>query len=234
MIAVVGVSKDEADIAERWATHTFATGADAIYLADASSDGTDEILRGFGVQVVRDDDEFCHQTEWTNRLAIRAAQDRADWIVALDLDEFVYAPAHETMAHALRNCPHARLDMPVYGHRDLEYRYVPAKMPKVAFRWVPGSVISLGNHRVTIPGDPPAVGGVLEIRELQYRSEAHFIAKVNARNATLPPEFRTSKGVGSHHRRLEGWSDEELAAEYHRQCALPTVYDPVPLLTTTV
>ncbi len=226
MIAVVGICRDEADIADRWVRHTLAEGVDRIYIADASSDGTREILRSFdAVTVFEDADPHVQQAAWTNRLAAVAADDGAEWLIPTDLDEFIYAPTGETVADALKECPHDKLYLTCWPHLDWQTKFTePHRLPKVAFRYQPGAQVTTGNHEVSIPGGEY---GVLAMRELQYRGFEHFVQKTHARSAVLSPADR-ALGVGSHCTQYDGWDDERMMVEWNRLTILPTVNDPIP------
>ena len=97
MIAIVGICKNEIDIIDLWLQHHIAEGVDHFYIADASNDGTREILEANNaVTVFVDDDQFVQQSRWTNHLASIAANDGAEWICPTDIDEFAYANSGDT------------------------------------------------------------------------------------------------------------------------------------------
>jgi hypothetical protein len=226
MIAIVAICKDEVDIVERWLDHHFAEGVDWAYIADASTDGTREILEAHNrVTVLPDTDQYVQQAAWTNRLAVMAGDEGADWILPTDLDEFVYAPSGATVAEALADCPHGVLALTCWPHLDWDTRYeAPHRLPKVCYRYRPDAWVAVGNHSVT---GPPGVYDVLAMRELQYRGYDHFVRKVRERSAVLSPQDR-AVGVGSHCTRLDGWSDDQMRVEWESHIAAPTVYDPIP------
>ena len=226
MIAVVGISRNEVDICQQWLDHHTCEGIDWFYIADASDDGTREILEAHSrVTVFDDTDQYVQQAAWTNRLAAIAGGEGATWVLPVDLDEFVYAPSGATVAETLADCPHDTLCLTCWPHRDWDTRYeAQHRLPKVAFRYRPDAWIEVGNHSVT---GPPGVYDVLAMRELQYRGYDHFVRKVKERTAVLSPQDLAT-GVGIHCTRLASLGDDELRIEWDAMCSAATVYDPIP------
>jgi hypothetical protein len=96
-------------------------------------------------------------------------------------------------------------------------RAVPAPLPKVAVRAVPGVVIHQGNHGATFPDSPvpPIIKHLLTIHHFPYRSPEQMIRK--ARNGAaayaatdLPEE------VGQHWRGYGRMSDEQITEAFHK------------------
>src|SRR5208283_728324 len=135
-------------------------GIDRIYVADGmSTDGTRDILTDLyaqfpGVFTIIDDAEpHFRQAHVMNQQIAQAGADGAEWIIATDVDEFVYATNGSTVAEALTQCPHDKLYMRVWPQFDWDIRFVePHAYPKVAFRWSPGVQVVIGNHEVSLPG----------------------------------------------------------------------------------
>ena len=224
--AIVGVSRNENDIADIWVRHHLAEGVAGIYLADASTDGTKEILRGFPeITALDDTNEFCLQAEWTNRLAAMAADDGHTWVLPVDLDEFVYSVDGDTIGNTLAKCEHDKLYVRAYEQQDWSARYVqPHYLNKVAYRWSPAAQVTMGNHEVTILG---GMHDVLALRELKYRSWEHFLRKTRERNETLDPSAR-ARGEAWHHQILQNKNEQELQIEWQQMQAREKIADPIP------
>ena len=204
MIAAVYTCKNEIDIVEASLRHMLAEGIDT------------------------DDDQYVDQPGWTNRLAHEAGRDGATWILPCDIDEFMYATNGDTIAKVLHGLgPDAMvLDMWAYQHLNWDTRFVePHGNRKVAYRYDPSANVTWGSHAVYLAGGRG--DGVLNIREIQYRSFEHFCAKALARQAHLSPADK-AQGVGGHHSRLEGWSEDEMRAEWERLISVPMIHDPIP------
>lgn len=228
-VGVVSTTFREADILDQWIRHILAEGVDLILVADKlADDGTRDILEGWQSNRLQwvDDTEPCHrQAYWTNRLAAEAHDRGMDWILPADVDEFPYACNGGTVTEALADSPHDKLYMHVWEHRDRDNRYAdPHRMPKVAYRWRSEASVEMGSHDVTIPG---GAHGVLDMRELKYRSFEHFCRKAADRNMTLAPEARAAN-QGVHHLRLEHMDTDQLRAEWDAATSRPTVHDPIP------
>lgn len=224
MLAVVSMSLEEADNATEFARHHFAQGADRIIVKDAlSTDGTADLLRAEGVEVLPDYYGHCRQAATMSSLAHYALDQGASWVIPADMDERWLSCTGEPVSEALRAVPAAVsiLDVEVFQQPDPDRRFSEAQhLVKVCFRAHPNAKITMGNHDVYgVPGD--RMGGVLEIREFPYRSAAHFRAKVRQRLATLDPSL--SVHDAAHYRRLEGMSDEELDKEYEAWRDRPVV-----------
>lgn len=191
----IAMVKDEADVVAGTIRH-MADEVDHLIVADnGSTDGTREILEemeaSLSLTVVDDPETAYYQSFKMSRLAERAADAGATWIVPFDADE-IWVAEHriaDLLADTSADIAIARL----FNHfataidpdesdpfLQLGWRQRdPGTLPKVAFRWEPGSTIHQGNHGVTRPS-----GGrdeqLLEIRHFPYRSAAQFVRK--ARN----------------------------------------------------
>lgn len=232
-LAGVATVFNEEDIIEQTVRHHFAEGFDRILIADASTDQTPEILaelsKEFDLRVIRDDTGKHYQPRWINWLAQQAG---CDWIVPFDADEFWYSPTGKRIVDALEDVPAGVTKLParMFQHRDWEHRYPhPAPFPKVAFRWTPQMVVANGNHDVSGPG--AALWGVLDLRELQFRSFEHLCVKSRDRVVRIDPSLPESEGA--HQRVLHALSLEERRAAWADMQARETVFDPISNISTT-
>lgn len=230
-VAACYTCRNEADIVEASFRHMLAEGIAHIYTTDnRSDDGTRQIMERLAAEtgcitIVDDNEPYYRQVYWMTLLADMAQQAGHQWVVASDVDEFWYAPSGQTVAQALADCTADKVYARMYLHRDWETRVEqPKPLPKVAYRLGLGGQLHVGNHEVSLPNGQH---GVLDLREVQYRSLAHFMAKTRNSAATLAPEQRAA-GVGSHHTQREHMSDEQLEAEWQALWAVPTVHDPIP------
>jgi hypothetical protein len=230
VIAAVSTCYNEADILDLWIRHMLAEGVDLIMVADKlGRDNSREILESWHerderVVWVNDIEDSHRQAHWTNLLAGEAHHRGAEWILPADADEFPYAVDGGTVAETLANCPHDKLFMRVWPHKDRDNKFDPHRLPKVCYRWSPNAFVVMGSHDVSLPG---GTYGVLDMRELQYRSFDHFCRKAEDRNQTLEPVAR-ARNDGSHHLRLEKMNREEMLHEWEQMQSRPTVHDPIP------
>ena len=92
-VAAVMIVRDEADILSINVAHHLALGIDEFWIIDnGSTDGTTRLLRkltrrGVPIRWQRDDGPFA-QSAMTSTLARDAHRAGADWVVAVDADEF--------------------------------------------------------------------------------------------------------------------------------------------------
>jgi hypothetical protein len=219
---IVGVSsiRNEADIIAKTVTHTLAVGADHVIVSDGySSDDTFDILSSLdNVTALRQDGPFVQPDEMM-RLNLLAKEMGADWVVPFDADEFW------TDLEGLNDLGDevGKVEATVFGHRDWDHRYErPRIQGKVAFR--SAMDIAWGNHSATTPGI--MVGG-FAIRELQYQSFDHFLAKIE-KSRELFETSSFSEAYGSHMRTLVRMTDEQREFEWERLMAEPAVFDPIP------
>lgn len=226
MITVVSLSYCEADVATRWAQHYWAQGVDRIVVADAmSKDGTADILRAEGVEVIEDREPFCFQSKLTTQLVSQVGE---GWIICADLDEFYVASDHLTVKHCLDSQPDdvGKVWALMFLHMDWEHRWPePRHLPKVAFRWSPNVQVAMGAHDVSGLEQQGERSGLLQVREIQFRSAEHYRRKVKDRLRTLDPDLKP--GDGAHYKQLAGYTDEQLDAEWQALCEHPTIFDPI-------
>jgi glycosyltransferase involved in cell wall biosynthesis len=228
--AAVAMVRNELDVIEGVVRHMSAE-VDFLVIADnGSTDGTREFLDALAdelpqLTVVDDPDPAYRQSEKMSRLAAVAGGQGAKWIVPFDADELWvsrYGRIRDALALTVGNIAPADL----YNHwpsavdpggpdpfLTIGWREArPAKLPKVAFRWRPGTVIHQGNHGVTIPGPRHEEPGVLALRHFPYRTPGQFVAKVVQGLAALraAPELPQSSGA---HWRLYGEAYERGGPE---------------------
>ena len=232
MIAVIAMARDEADILELWLRHNLAEGVDHIWLAEnLSTDGTREIAEEVAaetgqVTVIDNTDTTFQQVVWMNRLLHMSGEAGADWVIPADIDEFWYAPSGDTLADALSKCDAPKVYARMFRHHSWDACEVALKpLPKVAVRYSPDVRLEIGNHEASCGG---GVSDVVELREWQYRGYDHFVSKARLSSATIPPDVRATGGAW-HHTRLDGFSDEQMRAEYDAITALPTYVSPIPM-----
>lgn len=227
-VAAVATTFNEADIIGATLTHLYSEGVANVYIADASTDGTRDILSGFPCRVYIDSEDYHRQPYWIALLAQKAYEDGADWVIPFDADEFVYSPSGASIAEALATVDESigKLTMQMFQHLDFNYREPqPKPLRKVAFRATSEVRIANGNHDATISGG--TLDGVLAIREIQYRGFEHFCRKIVERNATIDPALPYSEGT--HHKQYAGWTKEQLEPVWADMVARATVLDPIPV-----
>lgn len=240
MIAAICSVKNEADIIESSIRHLMAQGVCLFEISDGmSTDGTRDILAklanetGDRLRWSDDNSEYFYQAKEMNRLADRVTNRRdyrptVDWIVPFDADEFIYATEGGTVAEALEAQPDdvRKLYLRMYQQLTIDHRAIaPKPLPKVVFRPTPGAQLTMGQHDVSIEG--PRIEGVLDLKELQYRSFEHFCRKIRSQFATLDPSLPESSAA--HIRRLAPLSDEQMLVEWNKLCETESIFDPLPL-----
>lgn len=225
MIAAVTTVRNEAAIIAKTVGHLLGEGVGLVIVSDGYSiDGTRDVLAGLPVTVLDQDGPLDQAVEML-RLSLLAAEQGAEWVVPFDADEFWHAEG-ESLAEFFAHVPETtgKVWAAVYGHRDWDHRFTAAKLGKVAFRPQTLRSIAWGNHDADVDGF--AEHGLV-VRELQYQSFAHFLAKIEkARELYESSDFPES--YGSHMRRLVAMSDVEREAEWQRIQSAPVVFDPIP------
>lgn len=209
-LAAVTTCLNEADIIGATLAHLYEQGVGNVYVYDGmSTDGTRDVLSQFPCKVFDDDSPVHRQPALMSELAHRAYEDGADFILPVDSDEFWCATTGGTLADVFATVDDevGKLYAPMFHHYTWDERELTAKpWPKVAFRAYPNVVIKNGNHEVDVPGR--SLNGLLEIRELQYRGEDHFVRKVRERCNTLDPSLPDHEGT--HHTRFRAMTDDEI------------------------
>lgn len=243
-VAAIMMVRDEADIIGWTVRHLLAEQVDRVYVLDnLSSDETRPILDTFDdrVTVLDDPDEGYRQEQKMTRLAVRAWRDGHTWIVPVDADELWYSP-HGTLGAFLGADPPADIikawgwdhickestrpgDNPWLIHPWR--RQDTQKLPKVAFRASPDVRVHMGNHDVDRPGRREEFW--LCYRHLGYRSPAQMVRKLRNGAAAYRAAPEIDPMHGTHWRRADGMSDEQIEAEWWTLTREPgLVCDPCP------
>lgn len=197
VVAAVGMCKDELDIAEAHLRH-MASQVDFQIVADnGSTDGTRDLLadlaRELPLTVLDDPETAYYQSVKTSRLADRAREAGAEWVVPADFDE-VWTSPFGTVADALGAIGDDYLaaaaelhdHVPTGVDPDLAdpverirwRRQKPIGLPKVAARAREGLVIEQGNHGCNYGFRPAYKPGQLRVCHFPYRSAEQFVRKV--------------------------------------------------------
>ena len=230
-IAGLTTVRNEQDVISSTIAHLLDQGVDRVYVVDdGSTDSTPDILRSFGSSRVFPafvNAPYHYQARWMNRLAYYASLDGYEFIVPFDADEWWFGTEGRTVREAIEESRADVLTAPVMRHWSWDYRDAFYPSQKVAYRWGPDLRLIIGNHGVTAPGLGPlaAETGLLEIREWQYRSAEHFVAKVRNGNARMDPSL--SPLFNTHYRELAGHTDDGLRARYEAHYKRE-VFDPIP------
>jgi len=230
-VAACYTCRNEADIVEASFRHMLAEGISHIYTTDhLSTDGSREIMERLAAEtgritIVEDREPYQRQIQMMTMLAGMAEADGHEWVVASDVDEFWYSTDGRKIAERLADCTSDKVYARMFLHFDYQIRQEsPKPLPKVAYRLGRGGQVHDGNHDVTIPGGE---WGVLDLREIQYRSLEHFIAKTRKFVQAIAPEQRAI-GASSHHTNREHLTDQQMEMEWHQIRYQPTITDPMP------
>lgn len=215
-MTVIGIAmvKDEVDVIAGTIRH-MAGEVDRLVVTDnGSTDGTREILSQLAgerlpLTVFDDPDPAYYQSVKMSLLAATAIGADGDWIVPFDADEIWYSDAGR-IADVLAGTRRPRVAVRLWNHlataldepgtdpfQTMVWRQRdPGELPKVAFRWQPGTVIHQGNHGVTLPEDGPALEDVLKIRHFPIRSPEQFVRKVvNGSRAYAATDLPENQGA---------------------------------------
>lgn len=250
MIVAVSMFKNEEDVAETVVRHLFAEGVDRVIVADnLSTDHTRDILdtiaEHYPLTVIDDPVLAYEQDVKMSRLARRAYEAGAEWVLPFDADEIWYGVDPQTgepcrIADALSQVDDeiqvvrafgwdhiARVGPHTSGVFSPWRRVETQKLAKVAFRAHPDARMHMGNHDVTLPG--PSVIGPLAFRHFQYRSLEQMTTKLRqGREAYEASDVHPMHGT---HWRAGGLkSDDELAVEWAELCSEDgLIFDPAPI-----
>ena len=251
MIVGICMVKNEQDVIDTVLRHLLAEGVDHLIVADnLSTDNTPHILNdleacGAPITVIQDPVLAYVQDSKMSRLARRAYEADATWVLPFDADEIWYGVDPQTgepcrIADALSQVDDEIQVVRAFGWDHLQRcdcepflpfsewrRKDPQKLAKVAFRAHPDARLHMGNHDVTLPG--PSITGPLAFRHFQYRSLEQMTAKLRqGREAYEASDVHPMHGT---HWRAGGLkSDAELAAEWAELCAEDgLVFDPAPI-----
>lgn len=233
-MTVVGICmvKDEEDIIG-FTLPRMARQLDHVIIADnMSSDETPLIIEHWANQLGNiswtvDWDPAYVQAEKMTKLAELAREKfDASWIVPFDADEVWYSFGNDLKDHFI-DVPEWSVEFAtLFDHvvtvaddstdedpikRISWKRRIPAPLPKVAFRPLPGFQIEMGNHGVRFPG----VVGTLEdsgivIHHYPYRSVEQMARKArNGAEAYRAAGDRVPSGAGQHWRDYGRFLDEK-------------------------
>lgn len=231
--------RDEQDVVVANLRHHLALGIDHVIVTDnLSRDRTPELLAPFVeagvVTVITETDDDYDQAAWVTRMARRAAEQGADWVINNDADEFWW-PTRGDLRTTLSEVPadvgvvvaHRHDFVPLPGEsteplREMVLRRTQSVSatgeplpPKVAHRAHPQVEVAQGNHRVQAPGlGAVADDGRLEILHFPLRTYDQFERKiVQGGNAyTRNPNLRAGTT----------W---RMLYERHQQGRLPEYWD---------
>lgn len=204
------IVRDEADIIETMVRHNLAYVDELAIVDHASTDGTSQILaalaaEGLPIRVTKDLDPRFRQKAVINALVQDRLRERdADWIFAIDADEFIAAPSRDALHRTLAGLPAdrpGRLDWPTYLPSFATDAPLPARLahprrvrePGHTFRKMalpraallrPGVEIGFGQHvleasapGVAVPDPIPVPTAELEIAHVPIRSAEQFALK---------------------------------------------------------
>lgn len=256
MIIGVTMVRDELDILGFTLAHML-TQVDAVIVSDnGSTDGTRELLRGWGddrLILVDDPTVGYYQSRKMSALAFVAQDLGAHWVVPWDADEAWLARDGRRIADVLAELPagvrivqadlwdHVPTSRDPDDHNPLRRigwrRTYPAPLPKIAVRAMPDIVIEQGNHGATFPDTdlPGRVSNLLTIRHYALRSPEQMIRKArNGAAAYAATDLPTE--AGAHWRQWGLLGDEQLREVFERYyfSADPgrdgtLIYDPAPV-----
>lgn len=234
MIIAITCVRNEADILEFTFRHLFKQGIHRILAIDhGSTDGTGDRLRRLAralpIEIVHYDAPCFEQAEWMNALAGNARLLGANWILPFDADEWWIPKRHATIAEALASILEkpAVIRAQVFQHVTMAIRFrEPHHLPKVAITGSPmGAKLGVGSHTVNdLCGR--VVDDLLEVRELQFRGADHYVRKMRDRLSMLRPHSPANEN--RHYKRVAGFTEDQLRAEYRRYCDQPIEVDMIP------
>lgn len=238
--------KNEIDILPSLYKNLLDEDLDGYLIADnLSDDGTRDFLADFArdnphVTVTEDNDPAYYQSAKMNKLILQAVDLGATHIIAADGDEFWYSiDRSTTLGATIRSMDVDVAIAPVWDMvpdtltvadplEDIIFKEPQIKaLPSVAFKWVPGAEVTMGNHDVYQSSNRS--DALIAIRHFQYRSFYQFKNKLRTgKQAYDATTFDT--GVGAHWRLGGSLSDEELEnrwISFVNQSNL--MYDPTPI-----
>ena len=201
--------RNEADVVESFVRHNLSLVDGLVVVDHGSSDGTSEILgalvgEGLALDVERDESVGHLQSEIMTRAVRRAfARRGADFVFALDADEFLKAPGRELLDDVLATLPHGlhaamswHTYVPAFDDESLAPGNVLARakrrlaeerhgLHKVivarAFAETPDAVIAAGNH-VVLPSEGHAVA-LQPVKHARISADVVALAHVPVRSA---------------------------------------------------
>ncbi len=218
--------RDEADVVAATIEHHLAQGVDLVIATDNGSvDGTRDILAAYAgagvVEVIDEPDHTYRQAEWVTRMARRAAELGADWVVNLDADEFwVPVDRARTLRDVLAEVPDGydtllarRTDLVgvrgTWGPwpRRLRWRNLATVSergtplaPKICHRAVADVDVAQGNHAVAglrgerVPDEP------IDVLHVPLRSWPQFERKIANGGSSYAANTELATEIGWHWR----------------------------------
>lgn len=191
------LAKDEADIIGANLRHHMALGLDGIVVFEnMSRDDTGEIARSVpGVLVFEDLEKAFKQDSKNRNMTEIAMANGAEWVIAIDADEFWYPTISKTIPEAVRKLDYDRdcfralsyhhvcsaFDDPDETNPVLRMRWRSAKCSalKVAHRCGPGTYTWGGNESIIRDGEfvHPRVQPDIRMRHYPVRSLKHLKRK---------------------------------------------------------
>lgn len=101
---IVAIFKNESHVMEEWLNHYIQQGVTHFYMTDnGSTDNWQHIVEGKPVTMRTDPKK--HAQEWHYNEFLTVVKDTADWVLVVDLDEFMYARNGDTLTAMLDNYP---------------------------------------------------------------------------------------------------------------------------------
>jgi glycosyltransferase involved in cell wall biosynthesis len=205
-IVAITMAKNEIDIIEAFVRHTLVFASHLVILDDESTDGTLELLRflkeeGLSLTILEASEPGFHQSSRMTRLMVEHAIGihDADWVLPLDVDEFVATTDGELLIEPDTPTSHIlslpwRNYLPHHSDDDTELNPVLKIRHRVKkdYQNLPGSilipseiaslpdaVIITGNHNLKIGGtlSEPKPHQHAYLGHFQIRSRDQFLSK---------------------------------------------------------
>jgi glycosyltransferase involved in cell wall biosynthesis len=241
--------RDEKDVITTNIAYHLSRGVDHIIVTDnCSLDGTREIIEEFAragnVTLIKEETDNYNQSVWVTRMARRAAEMGADWVIHNDADE-MWWPVEGDLKSTLERIP------PEYGSVSVQrtnalplrkidghpfarmtFRYVSSvnglghSLPgKTAHRAAADVELKMGNHALSSPSLGPSVETeAITIFHFPYRSFEHFERKIVNGGAALARNTALSEKTADVWRQMYHRVQTGTLRDWYD--ALPHVGDP--------
>jgi hypothetical protein len=233
VVALVVPFRDEADIIADMIRFHLDQGVDFVVALDNGSVDKSAAMAAYvdpsRVTVLRDPEHRAQHREHGDRLALRAAEMGADWVIPADADEFWYPASGDYRTEMARGANILRahwanfLPSPYPWKAfdqvgDFAGRQYENWIPKVAFRAADLVGVEQGFHNASVRDRREAQSSNLVVYHYPVRSYGQFERKVrNAGTAhARNPEAQANANFAWHTR---GWYRDYLAGK------LPEVYE---------